>query len=112
MGVKWRRQMPIDRYFADFACKDLKLVIELDGDQHVERAQYDAARTRVIEACGYQVIRFGNLDVLTNLEGVAASIDAAVRLARAAPSPSHSAFAEWAPPSPEIGRGVLGADHD
>jgi len=87
IGVKWRRQVPIDRYFADFACKDLKLVIELDGDQHAVRAEYDAARTQVIEACGYQVTRFGNLDVLTNLDGVAARIDEIVRIARTCPHP-------------------------
>ncbi len=111
MGIKWRRQVPIDRYFADFACKDAKLVIELDGGQHAERAEYDAERTRVIEACGFRVLRFWNNDVLENLDGVAEVIRAEVQLARASsPSPSQPLRGR-APPSPVPGRGVEGVDH-
>ena len=111
-GLKWRRQMPVDRYFADFGCKDAKLVIELDGGQHGRQVAYDAERTRVLETCGFRVLRFWNDDVLTNLDGVAAVIQAEIAFARASsPSPSHSAAAERAPPSPVPGRGVGGADH-
>jgi len=67
-GWKFRRQEPIDRFTVDFFCPDAKLVIELDGGQH--SAENDAERTRMIEACGYLVIRFWNNDVLTNLDGV------------------------------------------
>ncbi|MGA0562148.1 endonuclease domain-containing protein [Ancylobacter sp. VNQ12] len=67
-GWKFRRQEPIDRFTVDFLCSDAKLVIELDGGQHA--VEKDAGRTRMIEACGYLVIRFWNNDVLTNIDGV------------------------------------------
>jgi len=69
-GFKFRRQVPIDRYFADFACLEARLVVEIDGSQHQDRAAYDAARTEVLEACGWRVVRFDNYDVLTNPVGV------------------------------------------
>jgi very-short-patch-repair endonuclease len=77
--------MPIGPYFADFACLAKKLVIELDGGQHAEAVVQDAARTRVMGARGYRVIRFWNNDVLTNTEGVLECI--ADHLST---SPSHS----------------------
>ena len=59
-GYKFRRQVPIDRFFADFACVEAKLIVELDGGQHGERQDYDAQRTEVLEARGWRVIRFWN----------------------------------------------------
>jgi very-short-patch-repair endonuclease len=70
-GLKFRRQVPIDRYFADFACVEARLVIELDGGQHADRSAEDAVRTRAIEACGWKVVRFWNNEVKENLEGAA-----------------------------------------
>lgn len=61
---KFRRQCPIGPYFADFACLEAKLVVELDGGQHVQAAACDNERTRFIEAQGYRVLRFWNNDVL------------------------------------------------
>jgi len=78
-GCKFRRQVPIDRYFADFACVEAKLVVELDGGQHAEQIAYDAERTRVIETCGWRVIRFWNHEVLLESEGVCDTILAALR---------------------------------
>ena len=78
-GCKFRRQVAIDRYFADFACVDAKLVVELDGGQHADQAEYDAERTRALEASGWRVIRFWNHDVLLEPEGVADTILAALR---------------------------------
>jgi very-short-patch-repair endonuclease len=79
-GIGFRRQVPIKNFIADFACHSAKLVVELDGGQHFsdqsERA--DAARTAVIEARGFRVIRFSNLDVMTNRAGVLETIAAAV----------------------------------
>jgi very-short-patch-repair endonuclease len=95
---KWRRQLPIGPYFADLACFAEKLVVELDGGQHAESVAYDAARTRYLEAQGYRVIRFGNNDVLGNLEGVIQAVAAEL-----SSSPSRS---DAAGPSLSQGRGV------
>ena len=81
-GCKFRRQYPIDRYFADFACLEARLVIELDGGQHAEQVDYDAARTEVIESGGWMVMRFWNSQVLDNPEGVTMAIRSALELAR------------------------------
>ncbi len=63
-GCKFRRQVPVAGYIADFACLEMKLIVELDGGQHVEQVAYDALRARVLEAKGYRVLRYWNDDVL------------------------------------------------
>jgi len=69
-GWKFKRQVPIDRFIADFVCTDGKLIVELDGGQHADRTSQDEERTRTLEAMGYLVLRFWNNDVMQNLEGV------------------------------------------
>ena len=66
----FRRQHPIGRYVADFACPARGLAIELDGGQHSQRRIEDAARTEELARRGYRVIRFWNSDVIENLTGV------------------------------------------
>ena len=73
-GWKFRRQAPIDRYVVDFICADARLLVELDGGQHTERAEQDIARTRILESMGYLVLRFWNNDVLANTDGVVETI--------------------------------------
>nr|WP_315383877.1 DUF559 domain-containing protein [uncultured Sphingomonas sp.] len=73
-GLKFSRQMPIAGHFADFACRKAKLVVELDGSQHLEMAEADAERTKRIEAEGYRVLRFWNNDLTSNMEGVLQAI--------------------------------------
>ena len=80
-GFKFRRQVPIDRYVADFVCADAMLVVELDGGQHAADAAYDATRTAVLERLGYVVLRFWNHDVVETAEGVAETILAEPRRA-------------------------------
>jgi very-short-patch-repair endonuclease len=79
-GASFRRQVPIENYIADFVCHAALLVIELDGGQHFSdpAEQKDAARSAVIEARGFQVLRFSNHDVMTNRDGVLETIAAAV----------------------------------
>jgi very-short-patch-repair endonuclease len=79
-GIGFRRQVPIKNYIVDFACHAAKLVVELDGGQHFsdEGERADAARSAVIELRGFKVLRFSNLDVMTNRAGVLETIAAAV----------------------------------
>jgi len=69
-GLKFKRQVPIDKYIVDFCCSEARLIIELDGGQHATRISEDENRTRILEAMGYLVLRFWNNDVLQNTEGV------------------------------------------
>jgi very-short-patch-repair endonuclease len=69
-GYHWRKQVPLGRYFADFASHSAKLIIEVDGGQHADTVQVDEARTSFLEAQGYRVLRFWNNDVQTNIDGV------------------------------------------
>ncbi len=73
-GIKFVKQHPIGPYVADFAARDLGLVIELDGDSHAGREAHDAGRTMFMEGHGYKVIRFPNREVMTNMEDVLRSI--------------------------------------
>ncbi|WP_446652998.1 endonuclease domain-containing protein [Blastomonas sp.] len=77
--ARFRRRVPIGPYFADFLSFREKLVIEVDGGQHDQQAEYDAARTRFIEAQGYRVIRFWNSDVLPDPEYVVSAIFLSLR---------------------------------
>ncbi|WP_225421618.1 endonuclease domain-containing protein [Sphingomonas parva] len=73
--AKFRRQVVIGRYIADFACRQpTMLVIEVDGDTHAGSGDYDERRTSFLEDRGYRVIRFTNSEVMTNLDGVLFSI--------------------------------------
>ena len=83
LGFKFVRQLPVGPYIADFACREADLIVELDGGQHAESTK-DAQRTAMLAGHGYEVIRFWNNDVLTNLEGTLQVI--AERLNKA-PSP-------------------------
>ena len=70
LGYQFRRQEPIGKYIADFVCYQRRLVIELDGGQHDEQADYDRERTRWLVSRGFRVIRFWNDDVLKQTDGV------------------------------------------
>jgi len=72
--ARFRSQVPLGPYFADFASHRCRLVVELDGSQHADAADYDAARTTYLESLGYKVLRFWNNEVLANLDGVLTAI--------------------------------------
>ena len=73
-GLKFRRQMPVSNYVADFCCEETRLIIEVDGGQHADNRENDEKRTEELEAMGYLVLRFWNNDVLTNPDGVVETI--------------------------------------
>jgi very-short-patch-repair endonuclease len=73
-NYKFRRQFPIEPYIVDFACLELKLIIELDGGQHANSINYDGQRSLFLEKRGFKVIRFWNNDVIENSVGVLEAI--------------------------------------
>ncbi len=78
-GVHFRNQHAIGNYIVDFCAPRKKLIIELDGSQHLEQAEYDAERTAFFESRGYRVLRFWNNDVMNNLDAVLKVIWSALR---------------------------------
>ena len=80
-GFKFVRQLPIGLYFADFACRDAKVVVELDGHTHSTDAElhHDLARTAAMQAMDYVVMRVNNHDVRQNLPGVLQTLLALVQ---------------------------------
>ncbi len=69
-GFKFRRQQPVGPFIADFLCYECRLIVELDGDWHIGREEYDACRTDWLTSEGYRVIRFANADVKQAMEQV------------------------------------------
>ena len=67
---RFRRQEPIGPYIVDFACMKRKLVIEIDGESHVDRLGYDLKRRHYLESLGFQVLKFDSRQVGTDLAGV------------------------------------------
>ena len=86
-GAKFARQVPVGVYVVDFCCRELKVIVELDGGQHAVQARSDAERTAFLEALGYRVLRFWNNDALANTDGVLQRIAQALA-ARPSPRPS------------------------
>jgi len=92
-GHRFRRQVPLGPYVADFVCFEARLIVEADGGQHAERAA-DKTRTAWLGAQGFKVLRLWNNDVLGNTDGVVAAI--------------RSALARHPPPHPSPARGEGG----
>ena len=78
-GFKFRRQVPIAGYVADFVCVRVKLIVELDGGQHPTQSGYDANRTRALEKMGYCVVRYWNDEVLLRTDDVLEDLLRALR---------------------------------
>jgi len=92
-GCKFRRQYAISGFVVDFVCLERRLVVELDGGQHVEQSAYDERRSAILSKSAFRVIRFWNDDVLLRMESVLEEI---LRQLQTPPSPQ---------PSPASGRG-------
>lgn len=85
-GFRFRRQFPVGSYIVDFICLEAKLVIEIDGGQHLESVA-DARRDACLVQQGYRVLRFWNHDVLMRTKEVLAVIFEALGSARPHPNP-------------------------
>ncbi len=81
LGVPFRRQVPVGRYIADFLAPSAKLVVEVDGGYHAERAAADARRDRDLERLGFSVLRVSHDAVMNQLEAVLALVRRALGLA-------------------------------
>jgi very-short-patch-repair endonuclease len=75
-GYQFYRQKPVGDYIVDFLCPRAKLVVEVDGSQHLsdEAIEYDGTRDEYLNGLGLRVLRFTNSDVLTNIDGMVESI--------------------------------------
>lgn len=74
-GLRFRCQHPVGQFIVDFYCPSCKLVVEVDGEIHLNQAEKDAARTKQLEKYGYRVLRFSNEEVLNHLERVLTAIE-------------------------------------
>ncbi|WP_320111206.1 DUF559 domain-containing protein [Draconibacterium orientale] len=74
-GYSFLRQRPIGNYIVDFFCKDLKLIIELDGTIHRFQKSKDKKREEDLKAMGYKIIRFQNQEILKNIRNVKISLE-------------------------------------
>ncbi len=79
--IRFKRQKPINSFIADFYCHAAKLVIELDGSQHYDTQGliYDKERSAILKQYGIKVLRFSNLDIERNFQGVCTAIDLEVK---------------------------------
>ena len=101
--ARFRRQVPIRHYIADFASHREKVVIEIDGGQHTP--EQDNMRSRAIEAEGYRIIRFWNNEVLENGDGCAIPLGKLLRLDHPHPTPASQQANKPPYPSPIEGKG-------
>jgi very-short-patch-repair endonuclease len=72
--VHFRNQHAIGNYIVDFCAPRRKLIIELDGSQHLDQKEYDEERTKYLELRGYKVLRFWNNDIMNNIDDVLKAI--------------------------------------
>ena len=78
LGFRFRRQHAIGNFIIDFCCIKKKLIVELDGSQHLDMQEYDEDRTEHLQSRGYRVIRFWNNDVMNDIDGVILAISYAL----------------------------------
>jgi very-short-patch-repair endonuclease len=81
-GYWFYRQKPVGEYIADFYCPKAKLVIEVDGGKHLSREnrEYDKVRDKYMEGLGLRILRFTNIEILTNIKGVLKRINDKISL--------------------------------
>ena len=96
-GYDFHRQKPIDNYIVDFYCPELLLAIEIDGSTHNEKVREDGLRQRRLENLGVHVIRFADINVKKDLQGVLVTIEEWVDVHRPTPARTEQSVR---PPDP------------
>ncbi len=79
LGLRFRRQHPIDIFIVDFYCHQIKLAIEIDGEIHLDQVEYDDGREADMEKFNIKIIRFTNDEVNNNIEEVIQKIESAIK---------------------------------
>ncbi|MCM4161912.1 endonuclease domain-containing protein [Antarcticibacterium flavum] len=81
LGVKFRRQHPINQFITDFYCHEIKLVIEIDGEIHLQKEalEYDEMRTTIFNYYGITVVRFTNKEIFTNATNARSKIEQKIK---------------------------------
>ena len=87
-GYRFRRQVPVAGFIADFACLEAKVIVELDGGQHAQNVGYDAQRDRLIEAQGFRILRFWDNQVFLETQAVLQEIMRALEASSPHPDPA------------------------
>lgn len=101
LGIKFKRQKPVGPYIVDFICDEHRLVIELDGGQHIERQSYDERRSQFLNSQGLRILRFWNDDVLRDTDAVLEAIRLALGEQPSPTAPRPSPLT----PLPQAGEG-------
>ena len=109
LGYDFDRQRPIDKYIVDFYCKELKLAIEIDGDTHIFRYDYDEERQRDLEKLGVSFLRFEDIEVKKSMSNVLRVIEDWIGRKKPTPRPSKEGSL-GALPSEEGSLGVVTSD--
>ena len=78
LGMKFKRQRPIDSFIVDFFCQEIGLIIEIDGNSHFHKPNYDAYRQKKIEMLGFTFLRFYEGEVINNIGNVHEIINHAI----------------------------------
>ena len=122
-GMKFRRQHSVGPFVLDFYCAQFRLAVELDGQSHVDRQEYDLRRTAWLNAVGISVVRFQNEDVVMNVDKVLEEIEQVAGEIAVTPEPGPDRGLALTPdpspvrelaltpdPSPVRGRGEEGGE--
>ena len=102
-GFKFRKQAPIGQFIVDFVCFDRKVIVELDGGQHVAAAEADKQRTEWLNSQGFRVLRFWNHDVIEDTDTVLEAIWLALQMPPTLTLPHKGGGDLRAEPSPTRG---------
>ncbi len=89
LGFDFDRQRPINNFIVDFFCKELLLVIEIDGDTHIYRYEYDDERQRCLENLGIHFLRFDDKEVKKSMDNVLRVIQEWIIKNQPTPGPSQ-----------------------
>ncbi len=78
LGVGFKRQRPIGNYIVDFFASEVRMIVEIDGNSHMSKGEYDSIRQEWLKRQGYTIIRFSEYDVLNDFDSVRVQLSHAV----------------------------------